>query len=408
MERRASKRVESLRASQRIECLLSPRMDRKLWGNLPGEVLEKIYRAVVIRDFYKLRVVCKEWNNVACERRCFGDPVPKPYFLLVSSQRRECSPTGVLAYNVASGRWIWRLVGQEYGFHEVGSLYESFVVEGVLFDRTAFGRPGDYSLAPVTVLPQDLSVGEPQNLLFDVQIDRVFKAFKRNLGWRRIPEAPRIKKGSILGMMVDTSRRPCTYKLIVGNCNAGTQVLDSRTNTWEPKPSRMVRCRLAPCRSASPKSCVQCDGRMYVWSESDEIQVYSLEEDEWSTLNAPPRHASDDEFRGLGHWQSELYAVSKNEHGTLSVWKLVNRALQEWSEFERIPSGLYSYLLKPGAVLPIVAAHCNEYLLMHVLTDCNGFSKKLGDHRLGRRYVIFNISNKRWEIVALPYAQLWR
>jgi hypothetical protein len=106
--------------------------------------------------------------------------------------------------------------------------------------------------------------------------------------------------------------------------------------------------------------------------------------------------------------RTELYAVSKNEHGTLSVWKLVNRALQEWSEFERIPSGLYSYLLKPGAVLPIVAAHCNEYLLMHVLTDCNGFSKKLGDHRLGRRYVIFNISNKRWEIVALPYAQLWR
>lgn len=57
---------------------------------------------------------------------------------------------------------------------------------------------------------------------------------------------------------------------------------------------------------------IQCPG----------IQMYSLEDDEWSTLTPPPRHASAEGFRGLDHWQSQLYAVSQNEQATLSAWKL--------------------------------------------------------------------------------------
>jgi hypothetical protein len=57
---------------------------------------------------------------------------------------------------------------------------------------------------------------------------------------------------------------------------------------------------------------IQCPG----------IQMYSLEDDEWSTLTPTPRHASAEGFRGLDHWQSQLYAVSQNEQATLSAWKL--------------------------------------------------------------------------------------
>jgi hypothetical protein len=404
MERRSSKRVESLRASQRIECLLSPTMDPKLWGNLPPEVLLRIFQALPIRDFYTLRVVCKEWHNVACERRGFSNhSVPKPYFTLIR-QGLEHSPTGTLAFNASSGRWIWRLHSPgSYIWHQIGDLYEPFVVEGIFFEGTAVWNPSHPEL-------QRLTVGEPQNLLFNVHTDKGFLDFKLALGGRKIPAPPRIQN-SILGMMVDTARRPYAYKLIMGNCNADTLILDSQTNTWEPKPSRMVRSR-APCKSANPKSCVQFDGRMYVWSESDEIQVYSLAEDKWSSVNAPPRHASDDAFRGLGHWQSALYAVTKNEQGTLSVWTLT---AQEWREFAQSPSSLFSYLLADGARLPGVATHCNEYLLMHVLADWQGaptrregVMKRWQVEKLGRRYVLFNISNKRWEVVALPNSQLWK
>ncbi|KAG0566433.1 hypothetical protein KC19_7G063500 [Ceratodon purpureus] len=67
IERGISKRSESLKASKQIESLSRTNMDPKLWGNLPNELLLKIYESLPIKDFYNLQVVCKEWNEVACK-----------------------------------------------------------------------------------------------------------------------------------------------------------------------------------------------------------------------------------------------------------------------------------------------------------------------------------------------------
>ena len=322
------------------------------------------------------------------------------------------SNTGTLAYNASSGRWIWR---QHYS-HDCPSdsvirfLYETFNVEGIVFKYTVL--QGE-DLSDDREPNYRVKVPLGQSLLFDVHTHRSFMDFIKAVSGRKIPSvpgsegrrimgdpAPGITR-SLLGMMVDTSTRPSTYKLIVGNRNEDTLILDSRTNTWERKPSSMVRCR-APRQSSNPKSVMQCDGRMYIWSELDEIHVYSPEEDKWSTLNPPPRHELD-EFRGLGHWQNEVHAVTKNEQATLSVWKLIDPLVQRWKEYARIPSDMFAHLLRPGALLPVVTTHCNEFLLMYVLT-----SRNVDFERLGRRFVLFNISNKRWETVTLPNTHLWK
>ena len=370
-------------------------MDPKLWGNLPDEVLLKIYKSLLIKDFYNLRMVCKEWNKVASKRRCFNDQyVLKPYFLIFDGLLNHDS-SQILAYNASSGLWIWKNIPQ-LGFifgSKIGDNYEAFVVEGVFFDGTTSHSHKPMDVTVITIF-------------FHVHIDyRHFQAYDRRRldDVKKIPALPQVEQ-SILGMMVDTSKRPYTFKLIMGNCNADTLILDSETNIWESRPSRMVRCK-APCPGFMPKSCVQLDGHMYVWTDLDEIQVYSLEEDKWSTLSAPQRHPQSSwqyssEVRGLGHWDGVVYAVNKNKQGTLSVWKLMNRVTQNWSKFEQIPSQLFSYLKLEFYGTVIFAAHCNEYFLIHVRfwDVCKEY--------YDRRFVLFNISNKRWEIVDLDPAQL--
>jgi hypothetical protein len=40
-------------------------MDVKLWSHLPNDMLLEIYKRVPLKDFSRLRVVCKEWNQMA-------------------------------------------------------------------------------------------------------------------------------------------------------------------------------------------------------------------------------------------------------------------------------------------------------------------------------------------------------
>lgn len=137
------------------------------------------------------------------------------------------------------------------------------------------------------------------------------------------------------------------------------------------------------------------------------FQVYNLEKDEWSALDTPPRHDGIEGCRGLAHWQGELYAVTKNPHGTLSVWKLVDDA--KWILYEQIPIALYDYLIQNDCVLPLVTAHCNGYLLISVCTSTHPHVvPQTMMRKLGRRNVIFNIISRRWEIADLPFSQIWK
>jgi hypothetical protein len=49
-------------------------MDKKIWCNLSEDVVLLIYQKLPINEFFKLRVVCKEWNHVASTHPCIvGD-----------------------------------------------------------------------------------------------------------------------------------------------------------------------------------------------------------------------------------------------------------------------------------------------------------------------------------------------
>jgi hypothetical protein len=45
-------------------------MDKKIWCNLSEDVVLLIYQKLPINEFFKLRVVCKEWNHVASTHPC--------------------------------------------------------------------------------------------------------------------------------------------------------------------------------------------------------------------------------------------------------------------------------------------------------------------------------------------------
>ncbi|KAG0565068.1 hypothetical protein KC19_8G161500 [Ceratodon purpureus] len=61
-------------------------MDPTLWGNLKDYVaMEIIYAKVPFHKFFQLRLVCKEWNHLAGDRKFLEDHfreylVPEPYF----------------------------------------------------------------------------------------------------------------------------------------------------------------------------------------------------------------------------------------------------------------------------------------------------------------------------------------
>lgn len=359
-----------------------------------------IYLSLPIPDFFGFRSVCKDWNAVAHMRRYFTDLVPKPYFIL-TQQGYQCNFTGILAYSISRNRWEWKHMTNHYKHAGVGHLYEQFVVDGVLFSASDLchhdGYPNQADWCEYSILDK------PQNLLFDVEEHKSINRFRKGRDGKRIHPPPIHSPGSILGMMVDRSRK--AYKLILGNSEAGTLILDSVTNSWVARESRMVRWR-DPMTSILPKSCVQVNGRMYVWFEADEIQVYNLEKDEWSALDTPPRYDGIEGCRGLAHWQGKLYAVTRNPHGTLSVWKLVDHA--KWILYEQIPIALYDYLIQHDCVPPLVTAHCNEFLLISVCTSMHQHVPQTMMQKLGRRIVIFNITNKRWEIAHLPFAQIWK
>jgi hypothetical protein len=55
-------------------------MDPRIWGNLKYyvDLQEMVYAKLPVREFFRLRLVCKEWNALACDpqflRHAFTDP----------------------------------------------------------------------------------------------------------------------------------------------------------------------------------------------------------------------------------------------------------------------------------------------------------------------------------------------
>ena len=87
----------------------STRLDESLWGTLQQHIClaDNVYSRLPFEEFFNLRVVCKEWYDIACKRLALKELIQKPFFLILKpffplflkgmvGQLKH----GVLSYNV--------------------------------------------------------------------------------------------------------------------------------------------------------------------------------------------------------------------------------------------------------------------------------------------------------------------
>lgn len=350
-------------------------MDPQVWGNLQYYMgLERVYAKLPLKEFFKLRLVCKEWNRLAGDRDFLHEnfkeycPIPELYFFMESY---DCDEKVMLAYDRSSSSWsVTQLPPCPYN--------KCRALEGLVIH--------DYEES-----------GEGQPRLFNIHTKE----------WITLPPSPE-ENGDcyvILGMVVDKSTRPYTWKIVKGSEDVDTQIYDSRSNSWETRPSRVYEgANYNPHDFIDRQKGLACNnGVLYIQSD-DEILTYDMEEDEWMNLHLPPVDALY-MLPSIGAWQNHVLVLSDDitvEERTLVVWERVG--LQEWTEFSRMPSNLFSWL-SSQEIFPfphdsnadIHMSYCNEYILVYIRfknepTVCKA-----------EKFVLFNISTKVWAKLQLPF-----
>lgn len=264
-------------------------MDPELWGDLQHHISlpECVYLKLPLREFFQLRGVCKDWNRLALDRRCLTDPLRTPYITMVrksnsiasASQDDKHSLHGMLAFDIGTSsfpRWRWTPHPEETGkpFHV---LCRAFVAKRMTFDH------------------HDL---DENPTIYDGHANRE----------HLIPRPPNSVTCGALGISVDNSVMPHTFKLILGGVGMKTQVYDSVRSSWTTRAS-ILAPEGRPHAFALSLHCADC---VYIWSQVDQILVYSLKDDVWSVLSPSPSPATDslpNAGSELGSWRRRVFTV---------------------------------------------------------------------------------------------------
>ena len=192
-------------------------LDAELWGRLQDHIpLDMVCEKLPFEDRFQLRVVCKSWHQIALQRL-----EPKPYFPNIAA-RYSGKPTvlylnGLVKYDVASG---------ELSFERLPyCLYRPFYL------RYGFNR-GLYSEVEGLMLCQhpDMSAVDEHLAVFNIHTKTL----------HTVPPPPDFRKEfdryEMVGvdrlMMVDTSERPYTFKLVLGRVHCKTHIYDSKSRSW--------------------------------------------------------------------------------------------------------------------------------------------------------------------------------
>lgn len=364
-------------------------MDLECWGRLQHYIgLERVYTKLPLREFFQLRLVCKEWNRLAGDSKfleeSFKDhPIPEPFFCL---QSYLSSKTVLWAYERTSGLWS--------STHNLPRCCRKYTaVEGLLYS-------------------------------YDVRERSQLQVFNIHTRVRTVlPPSPEDTTNSVFhGMYVDKSVKPYTWKIIKGSEGMSTQVYDSRSNSWTTTSSQMFHVKYNAWYYRPSKMGEACsNGVVYILCDY-EIAAYVMETDVWISLPLPPVKKS--RIDDIGAWQGRVFTVSfsdwrrlagpsftvggrrklfTDEHHTISVWELVGMG---WREFSCIPAGLFCWLNYKDACLPgepdleIRASYCEEYILIYTwLHDTNlTWLCKVEAERL----VLFNLVSKAWTRIQVP------
>lgn len=359
-------------------------MDPDLWGDLQHHIgLEDVYLKLPLREFFRLREVCKDWNRLARQRRCLTDAILKPYFVIAYPVTGPFISyhSAVLTFHIASGRWKWNRLPFES--NRINPLCQPFSVKGLLLSFCSGPEGFQVYNAHTKKCLRSRIYLPPALLAWQTQLGEV----------EGNPSPGNIESYHALGMAVDTSVTPHTFKVIIGGPNTNTKIYDSATDKWsEMRSSAMFT---APSRRWTIKSCLNCDGVVYIWSQIQTILVYSLVEDVWSTLDPPPYQLCGNDFvvGALGYWDGRVFVVMPDGNFSLSVWELVNRAEQVWRRFARIPAEIYSWLVPRGDISTKVFANfCDELVLMYTV-----LGKNVSWTGVGVKIVLFNLATRLWE-----------
>lgn len=339
-------------------------MGPKLWGTLQSYLdLKNIYVRLPIEDFFRLRLVCKEWNRLASDREflesTFTTPIAKPYFLVIAASWIE-KLHGLLSFDASSRRWNWtRLPSLDYrsGILEVKGLVYSY----------------NYN-------------SEQQ----------VFNAHTRVCHRLPLPAEVSSSNDPFVGLRVDTSVIPYAFQVLYASSDICTQIFDSKTNSWKLKTEKHPE--MAPGRA----TCAECNGFVYIRSELDLMYTYDLEKNVWGFLE-PPAGDCDDYLRSIGAWQGRLFDVTVDiEKRSVTAWVLADHSKQEWTAFERMPEEFFAFLTYDDnpdipvdvADIEIRTNFCDEYVLVYTW---------LLEEGMAERFIMCNLDTKVWEKVDVPF-----
>jgi hypothetical protein len=283
--------TDHMEVSKRARKAVDVPLDAEVWGKLQDHIsLQVVYDKLSHKDLLRLRLVCKEWNHAALQRL-----EPKPYFVTIQFGEVEQLLNGILSYDVTSEKFSYKRQQRPPLRYKEGEL-APVVVDGLIFCN----HP---------------NIKDEQG---------VFNVHTKT--WHAIPPAPEGSDSkSVCGMVVDTSERPYSFKLVVGSCDKKTQIYDSKSRSWQTLSSQLAGSALEDFRYVT---CVCSQGYLYMSLGVELLLMYSAKGDVWTSLQFPSVDKGECEesaayqdwlaTHALGEWEGRIF-TSRDEAGKETV-----------------------------------------------------------------------------------------
>lgn len=336
-------------------------MDSNLWGDLQSHIdLSLIFAKLPLAPFFRLRLVCQDWNRLAADRRflhhSFQPPISDLYF--------------VVAHGTTGHRLVTRDGSSAWTSMPLPlPLRGACVQSGLLYDSE-------------------------RNRVFDLHT-RMFLPLPPLPTELQVPVLPEEEEDDyedpLLGMTVDTSRNPYSFRVIVADEIIGTRIYDSTSGAWTFKPSTHEYSASV----VGTHTCVQYNKRLHirVWDlpgATFAFHSYDLERDEWDCLQIG---IPDDVWQiELGLWRGRLYLFGRNVKLELSVWEMSTEFEEPWIRCHSMLGDLRAWLIcgEDDRFGSVQCKFCGDYVLVYNCVGVEG------------RAVLYNLDLQTWEKVELP------
>ena len=385
-------------------CQCAPtKLNPKLWSKLPQHLVDCIYARLPYIDFFRLRSVCKRWNNLYSSptflQENAGAPFPEPYFLVITNQFIR-----YLLFDPNCKSWMWL-------------------------------RLPNYFEQPCTI-------GSYGGLLYAIIKDDSVENLKvgvfdpRTKFWKDLPPLASSDKHVHLHGMVKEHRDAEDYMLILvtnpdrsmRSENSTTQVYDSLTNAWTTPSAKIPRNR----NGLFNENTLCCNGALYAYSiemvpadanppldlsAENGLITLNLDTESWNWVAGPfpcetplfqvfGLDMSRPTFHyGLFSWQGHVYAAAKNMRHigriTFSIWQL-KESEHTWKEVDQMPWDHFNWLSNeqdyPNYGAGNLLVQHNSFQCRNLVLIC-GF---LEEEDLPYKFMLYDLHKKEWHRLDVP------